>query len=109
MSGTVRDMWIADSETTLLRTGTLMKRLIAPALAAALLMPFAGSAQTSVTANAGWSSNYFYRGVPQKSSSASAGLDVEGPMVCPSESGAPMWVRETRSISMAGTDSTSAT
>ena len=71
-------MWIANSETTLLRTGTLMKRLIAPALAAALLIPFAGSAQTSVTANAGWSSDYFYRGVPQKSSSASAGLDVEG-------------------------------
>jgi len=55
-----------------------MKRLIAPALAAVLLLPLAGSAQTSVTANAGWSSNYFYRGVPQKSSSASAGLDVEG-------------------------------
>ena len=71
-------MWIANSETTLLRTGTLMGRLIAPALAAALLIPFAGSAQTSVTANAGWSSDYFYRGVPQKSSSASAGLDVEG-------------------------------
>jgi uncharacterized protein (TIGR02001 family) len=55
-----------------------MKRLIAPALAAALLVPLAGSAQTSVTANAGWSSNYFYRRVPQKSSSTSAGLDVEG-------------------------------
>ena len=49
MSGTVRDMWIANSENTLLRAGTLMKRLIAPALAAALLIPFAGSAQTSVT------------------------------------------------------------
>ena len=56
-----------------------MKTVTAPALVAALLLPFAGSAQeTSVTANAGWSSHYFYRGVPQKTSSASAGLDVEG-------------------------------
>ncbi len=55
-----------------------MKRLIAPALAAALLIPLAGSAQTSVTGNAGWSSHYFYRGIPQKTSSASGGLDVEG-------------------------------
>ena len=56
-----------------------MKRVIAPALVAALLIPLAATAQeTSVTANAGWSSHYSYRGVPQKTSSTSAGLDVEG-------------------------------
>ena len=30
-----------------------------------------------MTANAGWLSEYFYRGIPQKTSSASAGLEVE--------------------------------
>ncbi len=33
-------------------------------------------AQAEVTANAGWVSQYFYRGILQKTSSASAGLDV---------------------------------
>ena len=44
----------------------------------ALLLPRAGAAQAvSVTANAGWSSEYFYRGIPQKASSASVGIAVE--------------------------------
>lgn len=34
-------------------------------------------ARGEVTANVGWVSEYIYRGVPQKSSSASAGLDLE--------------------------------
>ena len=55
-----------------------MERVCAPALLAALLMPLAGTAQeATVTGNAGWSSDYFYRGIPQKTSSASAGVDVE--------------------------------
>ena len=33
-------------------------------------------AQAEVTANAGWLSQYYYRGLMQKTSSASAGLDV---------------------------------
>ena len=49
------------------------------ALAAALtlLAPLAAHAQeTTVSANAGWLSQYYYRGILQKTSSASAGLDV---------------------------------
>ena len=42
-----------------------------------LLAPLAASAQEAeVSANAGWVSQYFYRGILQKTSSASAGLDV---------------------------------
>lgn len=55
-----------------------MKGLSGFVLLAALLLPLAATAQeASVTANAGWSSHYFYRGIPQKNSSASAGIDVE--------------------------------
>ena len=55
----------------------MMKNFMSPALVAALLVPLCGSAQeVSVTANAGWTSEYLYRGIPQESSSASAGLDV---------------------------------
>ena len=47
------------------------------ALALVLLMPLGAAAQEAeVTANAGWVSQYFYRGLLQKTSSASAGLDV---------------------------------
>jgi uncharacterized protein (TIGR02001 family) len=43
----------------------------------ALLAPVAGQAQEAeVSANAGWLSQYYYRGFLQKTSSASAGLDV---------------------------------
>lgn len=40
------------------------------------ITPSVVSAQAEVTANAGWLSQYYYRGIPQKTSSASAGLDV---------------------------------
>ena len=46
-------------------------------IALALLAPLRADAQQAeVTANAGWVSQYFYRGILQKTSSASAGLDV---------------------------------
>lgn len=54
-----------------------MKTLIRTALLAAFLLPSAGSAQEpDLSANIGWTSEYFYRGIPQKTSSASAGLDL---------------------------------
>lgn len=47
------------------------------ALVAVLATPLVGAAQEAeVTANGGWVSQYYYRGLFQKSSSASAGLDV---------------------------------
>ncbi|MEE8551274.1 MAG: hypothetical protein V3T08_08490 [Gemmatimonadota bacterium] len=46
-------------------------------IALVLLAPLSASAQEAeVSANAGWVSQYFYRGYFQKTSSASAGLDV---------------------------------
>ncbi|MQA92534.1 MAG: hypothetical protein GEU90_20320 [Gemmatimonas sp.] len=57
------------------------------ATAAAICAPGPGVAQevdaqgsaprVELTANAGWYSEYFFRGIPQKTSSANAGLDVE--------------------------------
>jgi uncharacterized protein (TIGR02001 family) len=41
-----------------------------------VLAPAGLSAQAEITANAGWLSQYYYRGLQQKTSSASAGLDV---------------------------------
>ena len=47
------------------------------ALASVLVSPLVGAAQEAEwTANAGWVSQYYYRGLGQKTSSASAGLDV---------------------------------
>ncbi len=47
------------------------------ALVAVLVTPLVGAAQEAEwTANAGWVSQYYYRGLLQKNSSASAGLDV---------------------------------
>ena len=47
------------------------------ALAAVVVSPLIGVAQEAEwTANAGWVSQYYYRGFEQKTSSASAGLDV---------------------------------
>jgi uncharacterized protein (TIGR02001 family) len=46
------------------------------AVAAAAFVPAAVQAQAEVTANAGWLSQYYYRGLGIKTSSASAGLDV---------------------------------
>ena len=49
----------------------------AVALVAVVVTPLVGAAQQAeVTANAGWVSQYYYRGLLQKTSSASAGLDV---------------------------------
>jgi len=46
-------------------------------IAFVLFAPLAASAQAmEVSANAGWTSQYFYRGILQKTSSASAGVDV---------------------------------
>ena len=53
------------------------------ALTLTLLAPVSAEAQveTSVSANAGWTSDYFYRGIFRKTSSASAGLDLSaGPV-----------------------------
>ncbi len=47
-------------------------------LVAALVTPLAGAAQADVSANVGWASDYYFRGLHQKESSASVGLDVEG-------------------------------
>jgi uncharacterized protein (TIGR02001 family) len=47
-------------------------------LVAALVTPLVGAAQTALSANAGWTSDYYFRGIFQKGSSASAGMDVEG-------------------------------
>ena len=51
----------------------------AAGLFAMLVTPALGSAQTEVSANVGWVSEYFYRGLPQKTSSGSFGLDIAGP------------------------------
>ena len=48
-------------------------------LFAMLVTPALGSAQTEVSANVGWVSEYFYRGIFQKTSSGSFGLDIAGP------------------------------
>lgn len=42
-----------------------------------VLVSVSGTAAADVSANAGWVSEYIFRGVPQKTSSASAGLDLE--------------------------------
>ena len=46
------------------------------AVMVSVLAPAGVSAQAEITANAGWLSQYYYRGLQQKTSSASAGLDV---------------------------------
>jgi hypothetical protein len=53
-----------------------MRKLITFALAGALFAPTAVAGQAVVTANAGWMSQYYYRGILQKESSANAGLNV---------------------------------
>ena len=64
----------------MLRKG--MTRIGMAAMALVLLVPFGASAQEAeVSANAGWVSQYYYRGIFQKTSSGSAGLDVSfGPV-----------------------------
>ena len=49
----------------------------AVALFAMVVTPLVGAAQEAeLSGNVGWASEYFYRGIPQKPSSASAGLDL---------------------------------
>lgn len=54
----------------------MRKTITAVALAAAVLAPTAAVAQTEMSANVGWVSQYYYRGIAQSLSSASAGFDV---------------------------------
>ncbi len=60
------------------RRGKQLGTLGIAAVALALLAPVTAEAQveTSVSANAGWVSQYYFRGLLQKTSSASAGLDA---------------------------------
>lgn len=54
-----------------------MRKIGMATMAFVLFTPLAASAQEAEwSANAGWVSQYFYRGIPQKTSSASAGVDV---------------------------------
>ena len=54
----------------------------AVALVVVVVTPLVGAAQEAeVSANVGWVSEYFYRGIFQKGSSGSAGLDVAFPNV----------------------------
>jgi uncharacterized protein (TIGR02001 family) len=50
------------------------------AVMVSVLAPAGLSAQAEITANAGYLSQYYYRGIPQKTSSANAGLDVASGM-----------------------------
>ena len=59
------------------KAGRMIRRIGVAAIALVLFAPVGASAQeVEVSANAGWVSQYFYRGILQKTSSASAGLDV---------------------------------
>jgi uncharacterized protein (TIGR02001 family) len=53
-----------------------MRKLISSALTVALLAPSIVSAQAELTANAGFMSEYFYRGILQNTSAANGGLDL---------------------------------
>jgi uncharacterized protein (TIGR02001 family) len=55
----------------------MRRTFVAIAILTAAIYPVAGSAQdVEISANAGWVSQYYYRGILQKESSASAGLDL---------------------------------
>lgn len=59
----------------------MTKRISVLACALALSASPATAQEVDVTANVGWVSTYIFRGIPQKVSSASAGLDlVAGPL-----------------------------
>jgi hypothetical protein len=53
-----------------------MKKLISFALAGAVLLPTAADAQAVLSATAGFMSQYYYRGILQKESSANAGISL---------------------------------
>ena len=56
---------------------SLVRTLGLSTIALTLLAPLGAQAQEAeISANAGWVSQYFYRGILQKTSSASAGLDL---------------------------------
>ena len=56
----------------------MRKTIATVALATAVLAPSLGSAQeVEITAEIGWVSEYYYRGIPQASSSANAGIELE--------------------------------
>ena len=52
-------------------------RLLAIAAVVAIPISLSGTAQAELSANIGWASDYFYRGILQAPTSASAGLDYE--------------------------------
>lgn len=54
----------------------LARTTLTAAVAIGLLTGTAAAQDVEVTANAGWVSQYFFRGILQKTSSASAGLDL---------------------------------
>jgi uncharacterized protein (TIGR02001 family) len=54
----------------------VLKRFSFLALVAAVLLAASPVHAQEVSGNVGWVSKYFYRGIPQKTSSASAGLDA---------------------------------
>ena len=58
------------------RTLSLLRLPLAAMAAAGIMLGTAHAQEAEVTANAGWVSQYFFRGAFQKTSSASAGLDV---------------------------------
>ena len=68
---------MTSTRTSLTSTTTRLARIALATIALTLLAPLGADAQEAeVTANAGWVSQYFYRGILQKNSSASAGLDL---------------------------------
>jgi hypothetical protein len=54
----------------------MRKSILVAVLALPVAATAASSQQVSMTANVGWVSEYIFRGIPQNSSSASAGVDV---------------------------------
>lgn len=54
----------------------LLRLPLATIVAGGIMVGTVHAQEAEVTANAGWVSQYFYRGILQKESSASAGLDV---------------------------------
>ncbi len=68
---------MTSTRTSLTSPTTRLGRIAVATIALALLAPLgAGAQEAEVSANAGFVSQYFYRGIFQKTSSASAGLDL---------------------------------
>jgi uncharacterized protein (TIGR02001 family) len=53
-----------------------MRKLVTSGLVATLLVPLGVSGQAELTANAGFLSEYFYRGILQNTSAANGGFDI---------------------------------